>query len=237
MRGLTVLVVEDEILIAETIKIYLEERGHQVIHIAISYDEALQKYHLRRPEIVLLDIRLYGLKSGIDFANFLQENKDNVPFIYLTSQYDQRILEQALKTNPYGYLTKPIQKESLWTSIESAYNLFLSKNTDTNIVTIQDGKNNYHIKVNEILYVQADHVYCKIVTIEKKELIIRKTLQQVLELLVFDFMIYCHRSYIVNLHHISEWNNNEILLKNKLSIPISRSRKDEILLKLRSFMP
>jgi len=235
MKSFNVLVVEDEILIAETIKIYLEERGHQVINIAISFDEALQAYHLRRPDMVLLDIRLYGQKSGIDFANFLQEQKDSVPFVYLTSQYDQRILEQALKTNPYGYLTKPIQKESLWTSIESAYNLYISKNMDSDIISIQDGKNNYHIKVNEILYVQADHVYSRIVTIEKKELIIRKTLHQVLELLVYNFIIFCHRSYIVNLNHISEWNNNEIILKNKVTIPISKTRRDEILLKLKSF--
>lgn len=65
MKSFNVLVVEDEILIAETIKIYLEERGHQVINIAISFDEALQAYHLRRPDMVLLDIRLYGQNQGL----------------------------------------------------------------------------------------------------------------------------------------------------------------------------
>lgn len=233
MKVLKVLIVEDEILIAETIKIYLEDRGHQVVNIAISYNEAVRAYHLRKPDLVLLDIRLYGPQSGIDVANFILDQKESVPFIYLTSQYDQRILDHALTTNPYGYLTKPIQKESLWTSIESAYNLYLSRNADEKIITIQDGKNNYQIKVNEILFIQADHVYSKIVNVQQKELIIRKTLQQVLELLDFDFIIYCHRSYIVNSKFITSWNQDEIILNKETSIPISRSRKNEVLEKIK----
>lgn len=233
MKVLKVLIVEDEILIAETIKIYLEDRGHQIVNIAISYDEAVSAYHLRKPDIVLLDIRLYGPHSGIDVANFILGQKESVPFIYLTSQYDQRILDHALTTNPYGYLTKPIQKESLWTSIESAYNLFLSKNAVDKMITIQDGKNNYQIKVNDILFIQADHVYSKIVNTQQKELIIRKTLQQVLELIDFDFIIYCHRSYIVNSKYITSWNQDEIILNKDTPIPISRSRKNEVLEKIK----
>ena len=69
---------------------------------AISYEEAFQAYNLRRPDLVLLDIRLYGTKSGIDFAAYLKEQVNGPPFIFLSSQNDQKILEQALETNPYG---------------------------------------------------------------------------------------------------------------------------------------
>lgn len=229
--------MEDEIIIAETIKYYLEERNHNVLSIAISYDEAVQAYRLRCPDLVLLDIRLYEQKSGIDFANFLMTQSEAPPYIYLTSQYDQRVLAEALKTNPSGYLTKPIQKETLWTTIEAAYQLHQSNQVAQPVITFQDGKNNYNIHANEILYIQADHVYSKIITNENQEITVRKTLKQVLELLEFEFMIHCHRSFIVNVTHISEWNNNEIILKNKLAIPISRSRRDEIILKLKSFNP
>jgi len=236
MKSLNILIVEDEILIAETIKIYLEERGHVVLNISISYDEATQAYYLRKPDLILLDIRLYGEKSGIDFANFLTNQKESVPFVYLTSQYDQRILDHALKTNPYGYLTKPVQKQSLWTSIESAYNLFISKNVEDKIVFIQDGRNNYHINVNEILYIRAEHVYSKIITIDTQEITVRKTLQQVFELLEFDFIIYCHRSYIINCKHITSWTNDSIVLQNDILVPISRSRRKEILEFVGSFI-
>jgi DNA-binding LytR/AlgR family response regulator len=229
MKSLNILIVEDEILIAETIKIYLEERGHHVFDIAISYEEATNAFHLRKPDLVLLDIRLYGEKSGIDFANFLTNQIETVPFIYLTSQYDQRILDHALKTNPYGYLTKPIHKISLWTSIESAYNLYFSKKSTEKIIFMQDGKNNYHIKVSDILYIKADHVYSKITTLHNQEIIVRKSLQQVYENLNIEYMIYCHRSYIINCKYITSWNQDTIALKNDIIVPISRSKRKDVL--------
>ncbi len=232
MKSLQILIVEDEILIAETIKLYLNERGHHVLNISISYDEAQEAFYLRQPDLILLDIRLYGSKSGIDFAEYISAKKNTPPFIYLTSQFDQRILSKAFETNPYGYLTKPIRKETLWTTVESAYHLYQSKQISDPIITIQDGKNNYNINVNNILYIKADHVYCKIVTSENNEIIVRKTLKQLVNLLVFDFMIYCHRSFIINARYITSWNQDSIYLNKEILIPVSRSRKQEILNKI-----
>jgi DNA-binding LytR/AlgR family response regulator len=235
MKAIQILIVEDEVLIAESIKLYLHERGHEVNNIALSFDEAQEFFHLRRPDLILLDIRLYGQKSGIDFAAYVSAQKSAPPFIYLTSQYDQRILGQALETNPYGYLTKPIWKETLWTTVESAYHLHQTNQTVQPMITIQDGKNNYNINANEILYIQADHVYANIITIHDQKIIVRKSLHQLLSLCGSEFLFICHRSFIVNVTYISEWNNNEIILKNRLTIPISRSRRDEILSKLKDF--
>ena len=221
--------MEDEIIIAETIKYYLEERGYNVLRIAISYDEAVQAYRLRCPDLVLLDIRLYDQKSGIDFANFLMSQSEAPPYIYLTSQYDQRILDEALKTNPSGYLTKPIQKETLWTTIEAAYQLHTSTNLINGNIQLYDGKKNHQIKLSEILYIQADHVYSKIFTKNGKEIIIRKSLQLFLQDYPNPSFINCHRSYIINKLHITGWNQEVIMINDNVHIPISRSRKAEIL--------
>lgn len=223
MRLLNILVVEDEILIAETIKIYLEERGHQVLNIAISFDEAMKAFHLRKPDIVLLDIRLYGPKSGIDFANFLKEQKESVPFIYITSQYDHRILEQALETNPYGYLTKPIHKETLWTSVSTAYRIYETKAMPRHDIKLFDGKSYQIIDVNDIIYIEADHVYLNIILSNETTLTIRQTLKQLLSELPDEIMVQCHRSYIINRNFIKSWNSSFITLKNNKQIPISRN--------------
>ncbi|MBK7010747.1 MAG: response regulator [Saprospiraceae bacterium] len=122
MQPLKILIVEDEILIGETIKIYLRERGHIPMDIVISYEEALQAISLSLPDVVLVDIRLFGEKSGIDLAEVIQNQYDQLPIVFLTSQYDVRVSNKALELNPSGYLVKPIQKESLWTTVELAYN-------------------------------------------------------------------------------------------------------------------
>ena len=106
---LNILIVEDEVLIAQMLKLHLQEKGYSVQAICISYQEAVENYQQQHPDLVLLDIRLYGQKSGIDFAHFLLEQPKKTPFVYLTSQYDRRIFDLALQTNPYGYITKPIQ--------------------------------------------------------------------------------------------------------------------------------
>jgi len=89
MTSINVLIVEDELLIAETIKLYLQERDHKVVGIAISYDEATALIESERPDIALIDIRLYGEKSGIDVANFIKKTGRPVPFVIVSSQYDQ----------------------------------------------------------------------------------------------------------------------------------------------------
>ncbi len=225
--------MEDEIIIAETIKFYLEERDHKVLSIAISYDEAVQAYRLRCPDLVLLDIRLFDQKSGIDFANFLMTQSEAPPYIYLTSQYDQRILAEALKTNPSGYLTKPIQKETLWTTVEAAYQLHTSTKLINGMIKIYDGKINHQIKLSDILYIQADHVYSKIILTNYSEIISRNTLLSLLEELNNNIMIWCHRSYIVNRNHIESWSSEGIILKDNKVIPISRSRKNEVITALK----
>lgn len=225
MRKLNILIVEDEILIAELIGDYLKEKGYSVLGIAISYEEALKEYNLRKPDLILLDIKLYGEKSGIDLASYFAHIKANIPIIYLSSQYDKNTLELALKTNPYGYLTKPIRKESLWTSIEAAYKIHESNKQKNVPINIVDGKNQYFITNNEILYLEADHVYVVIHLVNGKTLTIRHSLKQIYELLDKKIMIQCHRGYIINRNHIQYKNSECVIMINGKKLPLSRSKK------------
>lgn len=228
MRKLNILIVEDEILIAELISEYLIETGHEVLGIALSYEEVLQQINLRKPDLILVDIRLYGENSGIDLVNHLNGQQESIPIIYLSSQYDQRTLQLALNTNPYGYLTKPIRKETLWTSIEAAYQLYLSKNPINTYIDIFDGKTHHHLNIQNILYIEADHVYVNIYLTEGQALNIRKTLKQLIEILDVKIMVQCHRSYLVNRNYIKSWNSDSLKLINDQVLPISRNRRKDL---------
>jgi len=233
MKRLNILIVEDEILIAETIKLYLLEMNHSVCAICISYEEALAAFHLHSPDLVLLDIRLFGDKSGIDVANYLKSVEPKSPYIFLTSQHDKRILELALNTIPYGYIAKPLQKETLWTSIETAYQLFQVHHADLEKLEISDGKENYKINVNEILFIQADHVYTHIFLVNDKKIIIRKGIQYLQDLLSSILFVRCHRSFLVNTKFIKKWNRELIEMNNGAIIPISRTYREFIGRKLK----
>lgn len=225
MKNLNILIVEDEVLIAELFKSYLEEVGHTVVGNAISYDEAHDLFLKYRPDLILLDIRLYGAKSGIDFADFLKSTNQKTPFIFLSSQYDNHTLKNALETNPYGYLTKPISKESLRTSVSSAYQLFTSTHK-THEILLFDGRVNHLVNPSEILCIEADHIYVNVVLKDEKIIIVRESLKNILLKLPDDIFKQCHRSYIINSNFIKSWDTSELTLVNGKKIPISRGYKD-----------
>ncbi|HRG69798.1 MAG TPA: LytTR family transcriptional regulator DNA-binding domain-containing protein [Saprospiraceae bacterium] len=228
MKKLNILIVEDEVLIAETIRLYLMDYNHTVAAICISYEEAIEAYHLHLPDLVLLDIRLYGEKSGIDVANYLNKQINKPPYIFLTSQYDKRTLDAAVQTVPYGYITKPFSKETLMASIEAAYRLFESQKVFDQKIEVFDGKNNHLLLNGDIVYLMAEHVYTKFVLKSGATILCRMTLQSSCETIKSNHFFQCHRSFIINLTHIANWNKEEIVMSNGDSIPVSRSRKEEL---------
>ncbi|MEM6298884.1 MAG: DNA-binding response regulator [Bacteroidota bacterium] len=216
-----VLIVEDEILIAQTIKLYLMERGHATQGFCISYEEFVAAYEKEVPDLVLLDIRLYGERSGLEIAKYLNASPESVPFVYLTSQQDKRTFDLALATTPHGYLPKPIRKETLWTTIETAYQL--SQSNVTPAVNLFDGKSTHQIIPEDLLYVQSEHVYTNVFLKGGGKVVIRKPLSWFLE--SFKSLERAHRSYLVNPDMVRSWDSDVLTLRDGTKIPLSRSYK------------
>ncbi|MBN8822764.1 MULTISPECIES: sigma 54-interacting transcriptional regulator [unclassified Spirosoma] len=114
----TLLIVEDEFLIAHDLKRILIKAGYQVVGIAGSVDEAQHIIRDQRPDIVLLDIFLKGHKTGIDLAHWL--NDQSIPFVFLSANLTDHLLEAAKKTQPFGFLTKPFREKDVLTALEIA---------------------------------------------------------------------------------------------------------------------
>ncbi|MGB0430024.1 MAG: response regulator, partial [Bacteroidia bacterium] len=133
MAKVKILVVEDEIVIADNICDSLDELGYEVCEPAINYTEAVELLEAEKPDIAILDIQLAGSKDGIDLAWKIKEDYD-IPFIFLTSNADPRTVDRAKKLTPPAYLIKPFVKDDLYTSIELAlYNHYgnsFSKNEE-----------------------------------------------------------------------------------------------------------
>lgn len=116
--GTKILIVEDQFIEANDLRITVESAGHQVCGIAKSYDHALILIARERPEIVLLDIFLKGKLTGLDLAAVL--SKENIPFIYLSANSNASILETAKATRPYGFLVKPFREKDVLVALDIA---------------------------------------------------------------------------------------------------------------------
>jgi DNA-binding response OmpR family regulator len=115
----SVLVVEDETILAEDLREFLLEYGYHVCAIARTGEEALAAFSEFRPDLVLMDISLPGKMDGIDVAVAI--NRDfPVPVIYLTAFSDEETITRATGTNPYGFLVKPFRKETVHSTIQVA---------------------------------------------------------------------------------------------------------------------
>lgn len=226
-----VLIVEDEVLIAATIQIQLELKGYTVVGNAISYEEAVALNEQYQPDIILVDIRLSGEKTGIDFANHLRSLPHCPPFIYLTAQIDSRTLESAKYTLPAGYLSKPIQVNSLFAMLEIALHANQISAGTRGSVTVKDNGANHLISPSSIVYLKIDHVYVKIFLEDHRELVERTTLANFMERLNLPVFVQTHRSYVANLMHVTGYDSQNLYLDD-VTLPISRSRRTELLQQL-----
>jgi CheY-like chemotaxis protein len=120
MSKAQILVVEDERIVAEDIQKSLKNLGYAVSAVVSSGEEATKKAEEYNPDLVLMDIVLEGEMNGIEAANEIR-SRLNIPIVYLTAYADEKTLERAKITEPFGYIIKPFEDRELITSVEMAF--------------------------------------------------------------------------------------------------------------------
>ncbi|QOG04531.1 sigma-54 dependent transcriptional regulator [Flavobacterium sp. MDT1-60] len=113
-----ILIVEDEFIVANDLKIMLLKAGYEIIGIASSVVQARKLIETKRPDWVLLDIMLKGDLTGIDLAWELREMQ--LPFLYISANTNQSTLEAVKATHPYGFMVKPFRERDLIVMLDIA---------------------------------------------------------------------------------------------------------------------
>jgi DNA-binding LytR/AlgR family response regulator len=243
-----ILIVEDESIVAMDLAMRLQKAGYEVVGMADNSDEALTLFKEDEPDLVLMDININGEKDGIETAKMLKKVRE-VPLIFLTAFSQSEYVNRAKEANPSAYLVKPFNNDSLYTSIEIAiHNFALLKHA----VPVESSKdlsaeeasrepllffNNYFfvknnaqftkIAVADLLYVESDDNYIKLITQDKK-ITIRITLQTFADTIKHQHIVRVHRSFMVNLQNIDGFSDEEIKI-GRTAIPIGRTYKDDFL--------
>ncbi|MDA2919005.1 response regulator [Desulfobacterota bacterium AH_259_B03_O07] len=119
MANARIMVVEDESIVAKSIRNMLKELGYKVSAVASSGEEAIKKAVKLSPNLVLMDIVLKGKLDGVETAKHIRANK-NIPVVYLTAYADNKTIERAKMTEPYGYIIKPFVIQDLQSAVEVA---------------------------------------------------------------------------------------------------------------------
>ena len=115
----SILIVEDERVVARDIEMSLRDMGYDIVGSASSADEALVHAGQRCPDLVLMDIRIKGKLDGIEAAKILRRRFD-IPIVYLTAYADAETIRRASETEAHGYIVKPFSIPKLRGAIEVA---------------------------------------------------------------------------------------------------------------------
>lgn len=237
MSKIKVMVVEDEMVVSMMITDILEELGYLVPEPLTNYEDAVECLINEKPDLALLDIELNGKKTGIDLAQYIN-NEIHIPFIFLTSKADPRTLEKAKKLNPPAYLMKPFGRDDLYTSIELALYNFKPTDPKHNKEEFQNtiikdaffvkGTNLFHkVKFSEILFAKSDHIYVEIYTLKGKTHLIRSNMNDFIEKLPPNFF-RVHRSYIANLDYLDSVNHLYVIIEGN-QIPIGKNYRQQLM--------
>jgi len=114
-----IMVVEDEAVISMEIQDRLTKMGHSICGTAASGEEAVSVATAKRPDLILMDVQLRGEVDGVQTAKQIRDLIE-IPIIYLTAFADDRTVERAKLTQPFGYLIKPFSEKELYAAIEMA---------------------------------------------------------------------------------------------------------------------
>lgn len=115
--GEKILIIEDELIVATTIKNLLDKQGYDVCGIAMNYHEGQQLFTQCSPDLVLCDIKIKGEKSGVELIADLKKFYQFF-LIYLTAYGDEAYLKMANETKPDAFLIKPYTDHQLLTSVQ-----------------------------------------------------------------------------------------------------------------------
>jgi DNA-binding LytR/AlgR family response regulator len=248
MAKTSVLVVEDESIVAKDIQNSLKKLGYTVPSVENSGEDAIDAASQYRPDLILMDIMLKGDISGIEAAEQIK-NRYQIPVIFLTAYADESTLSKAKVTEPYGYIIKPFKEIDLHTSIEMAlykhskeqevkkerdlYSSIVLDKSVEDCIFVKSNSRLVKVKMNEIYFVEALKDYVIIYTKESKYTV-HSTMKDMLTKLTSSEFLRVHRSYIVRVDKIVAIEQNNLVIEgDKKVIPVGGSYRDELHSRLR----
>lgn len=230
--AIKVLIVEDEVLVAEELAADIEDYNFSVTDIAISSEECFQSIKENLPHVILMDINIKGDLDGIETSKIINQTH-NIPIIYLTANTDTATMDRAVSTAPSAFISKPYNKKDIIIALEIAFNkhnetiLKAKKTPNENCFFVKNGDHYIKINLEDVNFIEADGSYSKIHT-DKKHFTLSSNLNHFQDSINNDCFARIHRSYIVNLKKVEAFDKNSVVI-NSQSLPISKSHQKEIL--------
>lgn len=171
-------------------------------------------------DIILLDIQMSGI-NGIKLAEKIRENDGGMQIVFITGFPDY--IAKGYDVSALHYLIKPVEKEKLFEILARACD---NLKREDKYILLSAGDESFKIKLKDIFYIEAFGHSCRVVC-EKNEYTVRYPVSDIAKMLDESF-IFSHRSYIVNIGHISSITKTDIRFDGGKTVPISRRMYNDV---------
>jgi two-component system, LytTR family, response regulator len=233
IKKLKSIIVEDELLSSQLLENLIKEFVPEVdVHeIVTNIPQAIESIRKNVPDIIFLDVDLNGTNSFTILDRFPTGNFK----VIITSGHEQYALD-AFKYNVTDYLLKPYGIEQLILAIEKVKRLLsLSQNEPTNsfgsiVISGADGRD--FIRMEDIIRIEADGMYCHIYMVNAQKKIVAKPLKAIEEYLHDKIFMRVHHSHVINIHQLERYmkdGNGSLLMKDGSIVPVSKRKKKELM--------
>ena len=119
-KNIRILIVEDEAMIAEWLKMEFEDEGFDVLGYVSSGEKAVEVALNKKPEVILMDIYIKGKIDGIEAAQIIKD-KLKIPIIFMTGYSNQEYSDKIQKINPLAILAKPVEVYEITSVIQDYF--------------------------------------------------------------------------------------------------------------------
>lgn len=236
------IIIDDEKHCIVTLKhLLMQFDAIDVVATTQNSTDAKKLIEEHQPNLIFLDIEMPEM-NGFDVINQFENPAFKVIF---TTAYDQYALK-ALRLNALDYLLKPIDKKDVSLALDKYKNqeLLISKDQVKNLHLFTNGKMQdtialstqqglLFVKIDEIMYLEADSCYTHIVMNDKTKHLASKTMAAFEEVLQDNSLFFrAHKSHIINLKFIKQYirgEGGELIMQDGSIISLSRNRKQEFL--------
>ena len=245
MKEERILIVEDDISIAENIQEILELLGYVNTDIANSANQCIKIIKKYRPDLIFMDIKLKGDKDGIELGEIVKQMVD-APLVYVTSYSDPTIIERAKRINPAGFIVKPFNTNDIHAIVEIV--LYNKRTKPVSEVATSSPVNDSPFLVTDAVFIKADNAFERVsyediyyveangnmVTIftKNRDFNIRKSMKEIEEILPSQLFLRVQKSFIVQLGQIDSFNTKEITLRSGAMVQVGRQYYNSFLAKL-----
>ena len=218
---LKIAICDDDKAFLFQIKSFIQHWGNQPNNLIIQTFEdgdTLIHAHTASPfDIIILDV-VMPLLNGIETAREIREHDKSVKLAFLTSSPEFAVESYTVKAN--NYLLKPIDPLKLYYCLDE-FQTEIKQTTQTIIIKTNNAVQK--VELNSIEYMEAQNKHVLFVLSDGRTIQGIEPLYAYEDKLMFiDGFFKCHRSYIVNLHHIDTYTPKEIKMRSGCLIPISR---------------